>query len=484
MKAIDKESDKPMRDFIRRNPAQEMQRVISSIENTLEQKLPPEGVLKPEYLVTMKVLEGKIDPYKMFPYKASGRKYEVNLRWSETFLKYYKECLQETAHEVLKNSGADPKAIQFMTSSKMMGGSHNLPIMSVVRKEETAQFYLRTIASMLYPYLELDNTPSKHDWGPASLMFKKKWFEGFVKDPNIVKQKDDVLLKFVADYLPFRFTANSLKTYIRSRGKMSYEDFLALEEKEIMEDYYDVEFKYMCFLYGATIENYEKECKLGAQPKEKLDEVLTSLKTQIAAYTFDFLDKLKANCPTSSPFEVSVVSFLDTFIRNLYLEDKVDLEPLIEKVSSEGLAIATMPELDAELDKLRERYEYLFTFLKYDKDLSDRMVDTLNKVNDELLSRATKEVLEAYSGEETLVEETHVELPTPVKEEEESIMQQPTQPNPPSYFTTSNGVQIGLAPKSSGSVTINKTQVLGRTFAPSDLTVTLKSLDCIVLARP
>lgn len=480
-----------MSHFIRNNISHEqhihmgMNRALSILEKNKEATSDDES-LKPEYSFLLQVSQGTLDPYKYFPYRAS-RKYEVLQRWSDSLTKFYRDAFHAECMDTLKKGGLTDNAVLQALSKK------HVP--TPFAKGEGATFFLKVVAMSLYPDLHtlLEITSTKHSWLEPAKTWHKKWFEGFFNDPATAKVKVDVLVDFICDCLPFRASRASLREYIKARGAMTHEEFLALEKKEQVDLAYDFEFKYFNHMYTRTKGEYQAFLKSNPTKKQQAEEVYSSLKFNLSLFVTNYFGKLKE---AERPAVVNLVfDYIQLVLQELLgfkTKEEFDKEvnTLFTCLTRELNKFENPTEVLDLLHVSKQKYSHLYDLLTHKPNSAENLASVISSTlilkQEDIEAHQQKVIAEKEKTQPKAVapkveqkeEQPMKELTTPI----ETPTLAPT-PKEQSYFV-SNGIKLGLLDGSSGSITINKTFIIGKTLAPSDMTLEVKALDCLVLSRP
>ena len=473
-----------------------MNKALTILEKSKEATSDDES-LKPEFVFLQRVKDGTVDPYKYFPYRGSRSKYEVMQRWGETVTKFYRDSFHETCMDTLKKGGlTDPIVLQAMSKKH---------VPTPFSKNDGATFFLKVVALTLYPDIHvLEPITTKHNWLEAAKAWHKRWFEGFFNDANTSKVKVDVLVDFVCEFLPFRNSKASLREYIKARGAMTHEEFLALEKKEQVESAYDFEFKYLSHMYTRTKSEYQAFLKANPTKKEQAEQVYSSLKFSLSVFVSNYFSKLRE---TQRPPIVSLLfDYMELVLQEL-LEQKTkeefdkEVEVLFNLLRRELEKYENPTEVLDLLHESKQKYSHMYDLLL----LKPNSAETIAGVISSTLVLKQEEInAHLDKVEANTVTPQPKELAPKVEEqkEEEPMATTTLQPTPQveviavptvqveqvpqaeqSYFV-SNGIKLGLLDGSLGSITINKTFIVGKTLNPSDMTVHVKALDCLVLSRP
>lgn len=494
--------------LIKKSPASPMQ----ALENGFSQAMSifeankdlvnTDESLKPEYSLLKKVAEGVLDPYKFFPYRG-GRVYETRQRWSEYFIKYYKEAFHEQALNTLRKGGlTDPFVLQNLAKKHVP-----LPF----NKGEGGVFFLRVLANCLYPYLnfpiELESKETKYDWLEPAKIWHKRWFEGFFNDPAVAKVKVDVLFEFVSENLPFRIYKNCLREYIKARGAMSHEEFLALEEQEEKDTLYAYDFAFLIHnlrtLKPAIEKKVAVEKKSSEHDKEtlaKLDEVIAGYEKRVADFAISRIDSAKLI--HKHPVMQCIIEYAGLVLKEVLKQTTAEEnQPLLDKVleSLKEELVKYKDDPTEVLDLLQEskdKHAHLYDLMTFKPNAPEALISVVSAslpLEEKDVEAHKKRVANAKAKkpqpilaqvEEQKEEEPMATTPQPTPQVE--VIDTPTTidtPKEQSYFV-SNGIKLGLLDGSSGSITINKTFIIGKTLPPSDMTLHVKALDCLVLSRP
>ena len=496
-----------MSSLIRRNnPVQTLEAGFAqalSIFEANSETVNTDESLKPEYVLLRKVANGELDPYKFFPYRG-GKIYETRQRWSEYFTKFYKEAFHEQAMNTLKRGGLTDTFILQNMSKKLVP----LPF----PKGEGGLFFLRTLANSLYPHLTITvdgpKKETKYDWLEPAKVWHKRWFEGFFKDPAVSKVKVDVLFEFVSENLPFRVYKNSLREYIKARGAMSHEEFLALEEQEQIDSAYSYDFAFLIHnmrtLKPAIDKKVAVEKKRLADDKEsiaRIDEIVEGYTTRLTEFGLALFDKVRT--VKREPVIEAILDYVGLVLLELFKKTtSEENEPLLEKVlqtlRDEIGKYKENPSLVLNLlEDTKERFAHFYDLLTFKPNAPARLITVVstslpvsdNEVVEHMQKVASAKVKTPKPQpvvaliEEEQKEEEPMATTTPQPTPQVEVLAVPTVQVEQSYFV-SNGIKLGLLDGSLGSITINKTFIVGKTLNPSDMSVHVKALDCLVLSRP